>query len=124
MSLRCVHAVQTSVPVGQMDFCAFGVGRPPAPPPWWWWGRGGGTPTPPHPPLCLQVLGGDGVVVKDEGVQDAGGTVYALEDGRRDGEQEGSQEALGGFAQVSPHPQQRALPGGQGAPGELAAASS
>lgn len=60
------------------------------------------------------------MVVKDEGVQDAGGTVYALEDGRRDGEQEGSQEALGGFAQVSPRSSWRSW----GAPGELAAASS
>lgn len=48
----------------------------------------------------LQVLGGEGVVVKDEGVQDADGNVYALEDGRRDGEQEGSQEAMAGFGQV------------------------
>uniref|UniRef100_A0A3P9QBX2 Zinc finger and BTB domain-containing protein 45 n=1 Tax=Poecilia reticulata TaxID=8081 RepID=A0A3P9QBX2_POERE len=35
-------------------------------------------------PLRLQVLGGEGVVVKDEGVQDSDGTVYSLEDGRRD----------------------------------------
>lgn len=48
------------------------------------------------------MLGGEGVVVKDEGVQDTDGTVYALEDGRRDGEQEGSQEAMAGFGQVSP----------------------
>lgn len=41
------------------------------------------------------------MVVKDEGVQDTDGTVYALEDGRRDGEQEGSQEAMAGFGQVS-----------------------
>lgn len=40
------------------------------------------------------------MVVKDEGVQDADGNVYALEDGRRDGEQEGSQEAMAGFGQV------------------------
>ncbi|TKS68678.1 Zinc finger and BTB domain-containing protein 45 [Collichthys lucidus] len=50
-------------------------------------------------PLRLQVLGGEGVVVKDEGVQDTDGTVYALEDGRRDGEQEGSQESMAGFGQ-------------------------
>lgn len=49
----------------------------------------------------LQVLGGEGVVVKDEGVQDSEGNVYGLEDGRRDGEQEGSQEAMAGFGQVS-----------------------
>lgn len=41
------------------------------------------------------------MVVKDEGVQDADGTVYALEDGRRDGEQGGSQEAMASFGQVS-----------------------
>lgn len=41
------------------------------------------------------------MVVKDEGVQDTDGTVYALEDGRRDGEQEGSQVAMAGFGQVS-----------------------
>lgn len=41
------------------------------------------------------------MVVKDEGVQDTDVTVYALEDGRRDGEQEGSQEAMAGFGQVS-----------------------
>lgn len=46
------------------------------------------------------MLGGEGVVVKDEGVQDADGTVYALEDGRRDGEQGASQEAMAGFGQV------------------------
>lgn len=47
------------------------------------------------------MLGGEGVVVKDEGVQDTDGTVYALEDGRRDGGQEGSQETMAGFGQVS-----------------------
>lgn len=41
------------------------------------------------------------MVVKDEGVHDTDGTVYALEDGRRDGEQEASQEAMAGFGQVS-----------------------
>ncbi|KAM9314080.1 zinc finger and BTB domain-containing protein 45 [Pholidichthys leucotaenia] len=50
-------------------------------------------------PLRLQVLGGEGVVVKDEGVQDADGNVYALEDGRRDQEQEGSQESMASFGQ-------------------------
>ncbi|KAI3353525.1 hypothetical protein L3Q82_020039 [Scortum barcoo] len=50
-------------------------------------------------PLRLQVLGGEGVVVKDEGVQDTDGTVYTLEDGRRDGGQEGSQESMAGFGQ-------------------------
>nr|XP_046230761.1 zinc finger and BTB domain-containing protein 45 isoform X2 [Scatophagus argus] len=50
-------------------------------------------------PLRLQVLGGEGVVVKDEGVQDTDGSVYALADGRRDGEQEGSQESMAGFGQ-------------------------
>ncbi|XP_029950151.1 zinc finger and BTB domain-containing protein 45 [Salarias fasciatus] len=49
-------------------------------------------------PLRLQVLGGDGVVVKDEGVQDADGTVY-LQDGRRDQDQDGSQESMAGFGQ-------------------------
>ncbi len=41
------------------------------------------------------------MVVKDEGVQETDGTVYALEDARRDGEQEGSQETMAGFGQVS-----------------------
>nr|XP_020442216.1 LOW QUALITY PROTEIN: zinc finger and BTB domain-containing protein 45-like [Monopterus albus] len=50
-------------------------------------------------PLRLQVLGGEGAVVKDEGVQDTDGTVYALEDGRRDGEQGGAQESMAGFGQ-------------------------
>uniref|UniRef100_A0A3P8SRY9 Zinc finger and BTB domain containing 45 n=1 Tax=Amphiprion percula TaxID=161767 RepID=A0A3P8SRY9_AMPPE len=50
-------------------------------------------------PLRLQVLGGEGVVVKDEGVQDTDGTVYALEDGRRGQEQEGSQESMPSFGQ-------------------------
>uniref|UniRef100_A0A3B4ZYY0 Zinc finger and BTB domain containing 45 n=1 Tax=Stegastes partitus TaxID=144197 RepID=A0A3B4ZYY0_9TELE len=50
-------------------------------------------------PLRLQVLGGEGVVVKDEGVQDTDGTVYALEDGRRDQQQEGSQESMPSFGQ-------------------------
>ncbi|KAM9857723.1 zinc finger and BTB domain-containing protein 45 [Aulostomus maculatus] len=50
-------------------------------------------------PLRLQVLGGEGVVVKDEGVQDNDGTVYTLEDGRRDGTQEGTQETMAGFGQ-------------------------
>lgn len=63
------------------------------------------------PQMCLlatifvlftrQVLGGEGVVVKDEGVQDTDGTVYALEDGRRDGDQQGTHETLAGFGQVS-----------------------
>ena len=44
------------------------------------------------------MLGGEGVVVKDEGVQD--GTVYSMQDGRRDGQQEGSQEPMAGFGQV------------------------
>lgn len=47
------------------------------------------------------MLGGEGVVVKDEGVQDTDGTVYTLQDGRRDGEQEASQESMAGFGQVS-----------------------
>uniref|UniRef100_A0A3P9IJM8 Zinc finger and BTB domain containing 45 n=1 Tax=Oryzias latipes TaxID=8090 RepID=A0A3P9IJM8_ORYLA len=51
-------------------------------------------------PLRLQVLGGEGVVVKDEGVQDAAaGTVYSLEDGRRDQGQESAQESMAGFGQ-------------------------
>ncbi|KAI4793300.1 hypothetical protein KUCAC02_032811, partial [Chaenocephalus aceratus] len=48
-------------------------------------------------PLRHQVLGGEGVVVKDEGVQD--GTIYSMQDGRRDGQQEGSQEPMAGFGQ-------------------------
>lgn len=40
-------------------------------------------------------------MVKDEGVHDTDGTVYALEDARQDGEQEASQEAMAGFGQVS-----------------------
>ena len=39
-------------------------------------------------------------MVKDEGGQDTDGNVYTLEDGRRDGEQEGSQESMAGFGQV------------------------
>ncbi|XP_056265954.1 zinc finger and BTB domain-containing protein 45 [Pseudoliparis swirei] len=54
-------------------------------------------------PLRLQVLGGDGVVVKDEGAQDPDGSVYSLEDGRRDGQQAGPQagpqESMAGFGQ-------------------------
>ncbi|KAM8879944.1 LOW QUALITY PROTEIN: zinc finger and BTB domain-containing protein 45 [Spinachia spinachia] len=51
-------------------------------------------------PLRLQVLGGEGVVVKDEGVQDPEGSVYALEEQqRRDGQQDGSQESMAGFGQ-------------------------
>lgn len=61
--------------------------------------RGAGHSRKQRQPLRLQVLGGEGVVVKDEGVQDTDGTVYALEDGRRDGEQEGSQESMAGFGQ-------------------------
>lgn len=49
----------------------------------------------------FQVLGGEGVVVKDEGAQDAAaGTVYSLEDGRRDQGQESGQESMAGFGQV------------------------
>uniref|UniRef100_A0A087Y8F6 Zinc finger and BTB domain containing 45 n=1 Tax=Poecilia formosa TaxID=48698 RepID=A0A087Y8F6_POEFO len=51
-------------------------------------------------PLRLQVLGGEGVVVKDEGVQDSDGTVYSLEDGRRDQEQEGAQDSMASFGQT------------------------
>lgn len=40
------------------------------------------------------------MVVKDEGVQDAAGTVYSLEDGRRDQGQESTQESMAGFGQV------------------------
>lgn len=40
------------------------------------------------------------MVVKDEGVQDADGAVYSLEDGRRDQEQEGAQESMASFGQV------------------------
>lgn len=49
----------------------------------------------------MQVLGGEGVVVKDEGVQDPDGSVYTLEEERRDGQQDGSQESMAGFGQVS-----------------------
>lgn len=58
--------------------------------------RGAGHSRKQRQPLRLQVLGGEGVVVKDEGVQDADGSVYALEDGRRDGEH---QETMAGFGQ-------------------------
>ncbi|KAM7394722.1 hypothetical protein PAMP_021508 [Pampus punctatissimus] len=64
--------------------------------------RGAGHSRKQRQPLRLQVLGGEGVVVKDEGVQDTDGTVYTLEDGRRDGEQEGSQEPMAGFGQSEP----------------------
>ncbi|MEQ2295562.1 hypothetical protein AMECASPLE_015726 [Ameca splendens] len=50
-------------------------------------------------PLRLQVLGGEGVVVKDEGVQESDGTIYSLEDGRRDQEPEGGQDSLASFGQ-------------------------
>lgn len=39
-------------------------------------------------------------MVKDEGVQDSDGTVYSLEDGRRDQEQEGAQDSMASFGQV------------------------
>ncbi|XP_056137050.1 zinc finger and BTB domain-containing protein 45 [Lampris incognitus] len=61
--------------------------------------RGAGHSRKQRQPLRLQVLGGEGVVVKDEGVQDTDGAVYTLEEGRRDGEQEGSQESMAGFGQ-------------------------
>ncbi|XP_053191633.1 zinc finger and BTB domain-containing protein 45 [Scomber japonicus] len=61
--------------------------------------RGAGHSRKQRQPLRLQVLGGEGVVVKDEGGQDTDGNVYTLEDGRRDGEQEGSQESMAGFGQ-------------------------
>lgn len=41
------------------------------------------------------------MVVKDEGVQDTAGTVYSLEDGRRDQEQQGPQDSLASFGQVN-----------------------
>lgn len=40
------------------------------------------------------------MVVKDEGVQDTDGNVYALQDGRRAQEQDGSQESMASFGQV------------------------
>ncbi|CAF90568.1 unnamed protein product, partial [Tetraodon nigroviridis] len=46
---------------------------------------------------------------------DADGGVYALEDGRRDGEQGASQEAMAGFGQVS-HPEASVGAGGGGKP--------
>lgn len=39
-------------------------------------------------------------MVKDEGVQDPDGTVYTLEDGTRDGAQEGTQQSMATFGQV------------------------
>ncbi|MEQ2217681.1 hypothetical protein XENOCAPTIV_018863, partial [Xenoophorus captivus] len=53
-----------------------------------------------HGPSSFQVLGGEGVVVKDEGVQESDGTIYSLEDGRRDQEPEGGQDSLASFGQV------------------------
>uniref|UniRef100_A0A3Q2Z8D6 Zinc finger and BTB domain containing 45 n=1 Tax=Hippocampus comes TaxID=109280 RepID=A0A3Q2Z8D6_HIPCM len=55
--------------------------------------RGAGHSRKQRQPLRLQasVCGGEGVVVKDEGVQDTDGTAFALEDARRDAEQGGPQ---------------------------------
>ncbi|XP_010887527.1 zinc finger and BTB domain-containing protein 45 [Esox lucius] len=50
-------------------------------------------------PLRLQVLGGEEVVVKNEGVQESDGGVFSLEEGRRVGEQEGTQESMANFGQ-------------------------
>ncbi|XP_051939990.1 zinc finger and BTB domain-containing protein 45 isoform X2 [Hippocampus zosterae] len=61
--------------------------------------RGAGHSRKQRQPLRLQVLGGEGVVVKDEGVQDTDGTAFALEDARRDAEQGGPQGAMAGFGQ-------------------------
>ncbi|XP_034043797.1 zinc finger and BTB domain-containing protein 45 [Thalassophryne amazonica] len=61
--------------------------------------RGAGHSRKQRQPLRLQVLGGEGVVVKDEGVQNTEGAVYTLDDGRQDGEQEASQEPMAGFGQ-------------------------
>ena len=47
-------------------------------------------------------MGGEGVVVKDEGVQDAEGSVYALHGRRQDGEDEGNQDSMTSFGQVGP----------------------
>lgn len=99
-----------------MDFCVFSVGHPRRSAGVSAWARlvavslGSSRGS-----LSLQVLGGEGVVVKDEGVQDADGTVYALEDGRRAGEQEAPQEAMAGFGQVS-------SPGGEAGAWDLSAA--
>ena len=45
-------------------------------------------------------MGGEGVVVKDESVQDADGSVYALQGRRQDGEDEGNQDSMTSFGQV------------------------
>ncbi|CDQ70908.1 unnamed protein product [Oncorhynchus mykiss] len=50
-------------------------------------------------PLRLQVLVGEEVVVKDEGVQDPDGGVFGLEEGRRVEGQEGTQESMATFGQ-------------------------
>ena len=47
-------------------------------------------------------MGGEGVVVKDESVQDADGSVYALQGRRQDGEDEGNQDSMTSFGQVGP----------------------
>ncbi|XP_055759140.1 zinc finger and BTB domain-containing protein 45-like [Salvelinus fontinalis] len=50
-------------------------------------------------PLRLQVLVGEEVVVKDEGVQEPDGGVFGLEEGRRVEGQEGTQESMASFGQ-------------------------
>ncbi|KAL1005975.1 hypothetical protein UPYG_G00066350 [Umbra pygmaea] len=50
-------------------------------------------------PLRLQVLGGEEVVVKDEGVQESDGGVFSLDEGRQVGEPEGTQESMATFGQ-------------------------
>ncbi|KAM6971995.1 zinc finger and BTB domain-containing protein 45 [Aplochiton taeniatus] len=61
--------------------------------------RGAGHSRKQRQPLRLQVLDGEGVVVKDEGVHDTDGAVYALEDTRPQGEQQGPPEAMASFGQ-------------------------
>ncbi|XP_046899437.1 zinc finger and BTB domain-containing protein 45 isoform X1 [Hypomesus transpacificus] len=59
--------------------------------------RGAGHSRKQRQPLRLQVTGGDGVVVKDEGIQEA--SVFSLVGGRQDGEQDASQESITSFGQ-------------------------
>ncbi|KAI1896589.1 hypothetical protein AGOR_G00096320 [Albula goreensis] len=60
--------------------------------------RGGGHSRKQRQPLRLQVLGGEEVVVKDEGGEETQGGVFELDE-RREGEQDGTQEAMATYSQ-------------------------